>query len=81
MAGLEPRHVANGVAVRPLHAVHERPVVHVGVEVHDVQPLAVGAHHRIGDGVVAADDDGEDPAIQEPPHVMRDVVEGPRTFV
>jgi hypothetical protein len=77
MAGFEPRHVANGVAVRPLHAVHERPVVHVGVEVHDVQPLVVGTHHRISDGVVAADDDREDPGIQEPAHVMRDVVEGP----
>ena len=75
--GGELRDVADRVAVRPLDAVHERPVVDMGVEVHDVEAMRVGADDRIGDRVVAADDDGERARLQDLPDVARDVVERP----
>ena len=60
----------------PLHAVDERLVVHVGVEVDDVEPLLVGPYHGVGDRVVAADDDREGARLEDLLHVARDVLEG-----
>src|SRR5207249_6849662 len=74
--GGELRHVPDGVAVGPLHAVHEGPVVEVGVEVHHVETVRVGADDRIRDGVVAADDDGQGARLADLPDIAGDVVEG-----
>jgi hypothetical protein len=48
----------------------------VGIEVDDVEPLGVGANHRVRDGVIAADDDGEGARVEDAADIARDVVEG-----
>ena len=55
--------------------MHERPVVHVRVEVHDVEPVLEGAHHWVRDRVVAADHYRQGAGGEDPGHVARDVVE------
>src|SRR5262249_29913853 len=75
VAVAELGHVPDRIAVGPLHTVDERPVVQVGVEVDDVEPLAVRPHHRVGDGVVAADDDWEDAGGEDAADVPGDVGE------
>ena len=76
VARLQLRHVPDRVPVGPLHAVDEWPVVHVRVEVDDVEPLLVRAHDRVGDRVVASDDDRERTRVEDRAHVAGDVVEG-----
>ena len=57
--------VAEGVAVGVAQPVHERCVVGVCVEVQHVQRAGEGAHHRVGDRVVAAQHDGQRAACQD----------------
>jgi hypothetical protein len=76
MAGPELRDVPDRVAVRPLHAVDEGPVVQVRVEVDDVEALLlVRPDHRVGDRVVPAEHDWKGAGSQDPPDARRDVVE------
>ena len=71
-AGEEARLVAadDGAGVREARAALLVPVVHVGVELHQVDRLAAARlvqrlEHRIADGVVAAEGDGEEAGLHD----------------
>ena len=53
------------IAVTLGHAVHERLVIEVSVEVQELQIHPVGPQHGIGGGVVAADHHGRRPTIKD----------------
>ena len=43
----------------------EGKVVHVGVEMDDVEPLVVGSHDRVCDGMIAPDDHRESARLED----------------